>query len=104
MLLFLSVNQSEHERKRKRENSHFNLFNAIIQSRLITECRMASSISLFCHSLSNMSTTLKAKRRCPTSFLITDILAHSTRSSNPMKIPLESEDEGILHESDENGK
>jgi hypothetical protein len=63
-----------------------------------------------------MSTTLKAKRQCCSSFFITDILGNHSRSSTPdNKHHLNStmdkdggesgeEDDRILHGSDENGK
>jgi hypothetical protein len=63
-----------------------------------------------------MSTTLKAKRRCCSSFFITDILANHSRSPSPNnKIRLTSttdkdggisgdDDDTMLHDSDDNGK
>ena len=63
--------------------------------------------------------TLKAKRRCCTSFFITDILRHKSRSPSPTSVQTNSnlihkdsesidddddDDDRILHESDENGK
>jgi hypothetical protein len=63
-----------------------------------------------------MSTSLKAKRRCCSSFFITDILANSSRSPSPVhKNRLTStmekdagesadEDDTLLPDSDENGK
>ncbi len=64
-----------------------------------------------------MSTTLKAKRRCCSSFFITDILGNHSRSPSPNnKIRLTStmedkdggtsadEDDTMLHDSDDNGK
>ena len=68
-----------------------------------------------------MATPLKAKRRCCTSFFITDILGNPTRSSSPTSThptnhlatsllkdtesdDNDDDDENMLHDSDENGK
>jgi len=90
-------------------------------SRPITESRMASTTSFFFLPSNiirptTMSTTLKAKRRCCSSFFITDILGNHSRSPSPNnKIHLTStmdkdggtsadEDDTMLHDSDDNGK
>ena len=90
-------------------------------SRPITESRMASATSFFflppnLIRPTAMSTPLKAKRRCCSSFFITDILGHSTGSpSSDSKNPLPTvidkdcsesidEDDPMLHDSDDNGK
>ena len=77
-------------------------------SRPITESRMASSTSfLFLPPnilrSTTMSTAFKAKRRCCSSFFITDILADHSRSPSPVhKLPLTS----IIDEDDseDNGR
>ncbi|UJR14124.1 hypothetical protein I4U23_001118 [Adineta vaga] len=81
-------------------------------SRPITESRMASSTSFLFLSpnilrATTMQTTLKSKRRCCSSFFITDILENNSRSSPSPdhKLPLTSiidEDETMLHDSDDN--
>ena len=71
---------------------------------------------------STMATTLKAKRRCCTSFFITDILGNQSRSPSPIsthhknhltstigKDPASDDDDDddndtMLRDSDENGK
>ncbi|CAF1617884.1 unnamed protein product [Adineta ricciae] len=79
-------------------------------SRPITESRMASSTSfLFLPpnilQSTTMSTTFKAKRRCCSSFFITDILADHSRSPSPVhKLPLTAiidEDDTMLHDSED---
>lgn len=52
-----------------------------------------------------MATTLKAKRRCCSSFFITDILRDEQHSatSEPKK-DSEYDDETMLHDSEDNGK
>ncbi len=90
-------------------------------SRPITESRMASTTSFFflppnIIRPTNMSTTLKAKRQCCSSFFITDILGNHSRSPTPdNKLHLTTnvdkdggesgeDDDRMLHDSDENGK
>ena len=87
-------------------------------SRPITESRMASTTSCFFLPTNlirapTMSTTSKAKRRCCSSFFITDILAQPSRSSSPdqkrhLPTAIEKdsgdEDETLLHDSEDNGK
>ena len=60
-------------------------------SRPITESRMASTTSFFFLPPTmirspTISTTLKAKRRCCTSFFITDILGNHSRSPTPTSV------------------
>jgi hypothetical protein len=67
---------------------------------------------------STMATTLKAKRRCCTSFFITDILGNQNRSPSPISTHnknhltstiikdtgSDDDDDTMLRDSDENGK
>jgi hypothetical protein len=132
--LFSASNQSAkrllRERERKRAQYTFKFFQLHFLSRPITESRMASTTSFFflppnMIRPTTMSTPLKAKRQCRTSFFITDILGNRSRSpssgsghhnNNNNKNRListivkdgesggDDDDDTMLHDSDDNGK
>ena len=95
---FICQREPIKEKKRK-EWSNFNISNYISCHGRLQKSRMASTAAALFFSPPQ---TMKAKRRCPTSFFITDILAHSTRSASPI---VEFEAPAISpNETEENGE